>query len=65
MHTTWAYRIRIAGAHVCLCVRLLYPEEVNPSGLFNRHQLPILLQEMDAADYYQRIHKFFMGKLKL
>lgn len=39
--------------------------EVIPFGLFNRHQLSFVLQEMDAADYYPRIHKFFMCKLKL
>lgn len=49
---------------VCVCVCLL-SVEASPSGLFNRHQLSFLLQEMDAADYYQKVHKFFMGKLKL
>ena len=52
-----------------VCVSLLCTHqmgvEVSPSGLFNRHQLSFLLQEMNAADYYPRIHKFFMGKLKL
>lgn len=50
---------------VCLCVSRVYPEWRSfPLGCL-RHQLAFLLQEMDAADYYQKIHKFFMGKLKL
>lgn len=49
---------------LCVCVCLL-SVEASPSGLFNIHQLSFLLQEMDAADYYQKVHKFFMGKLKL
>lgn len=52
---------------VCVSLRCTHhmEVEVSPSGLFNRHQLSFLLQEMDAADYYPRIYKFFMGKLKL
>lgn len=54
---------------VSVCVSLLcaHPTgvEVSPFGLFSRHQLSFVLQEMDAADYYPRLHKFFMGNLKL
>lgn len=54
---------------VCVCVSLccshLTGVEVSPSGLFNRHQLSFVLQEMDAADYYPRIHKYFMGEAEV
>lgn len=39
--------------------------EVTPSGLFNRHHLSFVLQEMDAADDYPRFHKYFMGKAEV
>lgn len=64
----WTYSICIPAC-VCMCAPLLCTHaigvEVIPFGLFNRHQLSFVLQEMDAADYYPRIHKFFMCKLKL
>lgn len=54
--------------HVSVCASLLCIRpielEVSPFGLLNRHQLSFVLQEIDAADCYPRIHKFFMGKLK-
>lgn len=65
-HTEYTVSAYLA---VSVCVSLLCTNligvEVSPFGLFNRHQLSFVLQEMDAADYYPRIHKFFMGKLKL
>lgn len=54
-----------ACGHVWLFCTHWMGVEVSPFGLFNRHQSSLLLQEMDAVDYYLRIHKFFMGKLKL
>lgn len=45
------------------CVSLLCTHpigvEVSPFGLFNRHQLSFVLQEMDAVDFYPRIHKLW------
>lgn len=64
--------LNIQYLHTCLCLYVCpllcthaIGVEVIPFGLFNRHQLSFVLQEMDAADYYPRIHKFFMCKLKL
>lgn len=50
-------------ASACLPV---FPENCRlvPLEYLTHISCPFVLQEMDAVDYYPRIHKSFMGELK-